>query len=100
MDKTIVWTNEAYLTYEKIISYLLDNFSNKEIERFSNIVQRKINLIASNPNIYRKSQKFTNVHYTIILNRVLLVYRYKPRKKLIEILQFWGARQNPKNFKF
>jgi plasmid stabilization system protein ParE len=100
MVQSIIWTPEATFTYEKVISYILENFSEREVIKFSYVVQKKINLIQINPNTYRKSAKFANVHYTIILTRVLLVYRYHPKKKIIEILQFWDARQNPKRFRF
>lgn len=100
MVQTVVWTTEALFTYEKVIEYLSENFSETDVIKFSTAVINKITLIQLNPYAYRKSEKFANVHFTIILKRILLIYRFRPRKNEIEILQFWDARQNPRKFKY
>lgn len=96
----IIWTLDGIHSFNKVLEYLELNFTDKEINRFVEKVNYKLMLALSNPNMHRRSRKFNNVHYKIVLDRVLLVYRVKPIKQTIEILYLWDARQNPKKFKY
>jgi plasmid stabilization system protein ParE len=95
----IIWTTDGLKSFDEVLNHLSGNFTEHEIQRFVQKVNQKLTLAQGNPLIYRRSDKFTNVHYTIVLKKVLLVYRVKPRKQVIEVLKFWNARQNPKKFK-
>lgn len=100
MAYEVIWTDETRKTYRQIIDYLEIYFSYKEIIRFIEHTLRKIAFIESNPGMYRRSQKASNVYYTNILRRVLLVYRVMPRKKVVQKIVFWDGRRNPKKFKY
>jgi plasmid stabilization system protein ParE len=96
----IIWTHDGLQSFEEVIIYLKNNFTDKEVQRFAAKVNEKLSFVQSNPHMYRRSKKFSNVHFTIILKKVLLVYRAKPRKKVIEVLQFWNGKRNPGTFKY
>lgn len=99
MAYEVVWTKEAEISFQQIVDYLTTNFTEKEVTRLVNTTQDKITLIQFNPYSYRKSGKFRNIHYTIILRKTLLVYKIKPRLKMVELIHFWDGRQNPKKFR-
>ncbi len=94
MAYEIIWSDEAIYSFDKRIKYLEINFSEKEIIRFAKATLKKLELIEANPGAYRKSSRNTNIHYTNILGRVILVYRVKPRAKIVELIHFWDGRQN------
>lgn len=100
MVKEVVWTVRATTTYWEVIDYLAAEFSEKTVIDFVTTVHNKIELISANPMLFRKSISQKNVFITVIHKRLTLTYRYKPLKKRIELLVFWGTRKNPKNFPY
>ncbi len=48
----------------------------------------------------RPSAKRKNIRIGILDKHTQIVYHYKPRKKQIELLLFWGMKQNPAKFKY
>ncbi len=100
MVKEVVWTFRASKTYWEVIEYLSTDFGEKVVADFVTRVHNKIELIASNPFLFKKSSSQRNVFITVIHKRLTLTYRYKPIKKRVELLVFWGTRQNSSNFHF
>ncbi len=95
MVKEVVWTARASKSYWQIIEYLAMEFGDNTVSAFVTTVHNKIELIASNPYLFRKSFSQTNVFITVIHKRTTLSYRYRPVKKRIELLIFWSTRRNP-----
>lgn len=100
MVKEITWTITASKTYWQIIDYLSVEFGDAVVSDFATRVHSKIDLIASNPYIFRKSFLKKNVFITVIHKRVTLVYRYRPVLKKIELLVFRNTRRNPSKFRY
>ncbi len=99
MVNEIIWSPLAIETYESIIDYLLLNFGEKAAITFVQLVDEMIWLIASNPKMFRKSSKKVDVYLASIRKKVTLFYRFKPAKKQVELIVFWG-KQNPVNLPF
>jgi len=100
MVQKIVWTPKAIETYDSVINYLLTNFSEKEAERFTDLIQNKLSLIRAYPLMFRPTANLRNTFRTVIHKRVVLVYQYKPRKKEVQLLHFWSTWMNPQKFKY
>ncbi len=100
MVKEVVWTIRASKTYWEVIEYLSSDFGEKVVSDFVTRVHNKIELISSNPFLFKKSSSQRNVFITVIHKRLTLTYRYRPFKKRIELLVFWRTRQNPSNFHY
>lgn len=96
----ILWTDEAKLSFDKIIAYLKANWSEKEIKQFLNRTNDVLATLKRYPEMFRASTKRKNVHIAILNKHTKMVYHYKPGKKRIVLLQFWGMKQNPARFKF
>lgn len=92
MVKKIIWTPEAQETYQNIISYLLENWSEKEIEKFVSITEKIIESIAHQPLMFRRSEKY-NFHEAVITKHNILIYVVKT--DCIDLISFWDTRQNP-----
>jgi len=100
MVKEVVWTFRASNTYLQIIDYLLSEFGSAVVSDFVTSVHDKIELIASNPYLFRKSPAQKNIFITVIHKRVTLSYRYRPVLRRIELLVFWDTRRNPSKFPY
>jgi hypothetical protein len=98
MVKEVVWTMWASKTYWQVVEYLSAEFGNTVVSEFVTRVHDKIELISSNPFLLKKSASKKNVFITVIHKRLTLTYRYRPLKKRIELLVFWGTRQRPSKF--
>jgi plasmid stabilization system protein ParE len=86
MVQKIVWSDKAINTYESIIEYLLENFTEREAEQFTELILDKLALIKVFPTMFRRTKVLPNTFRTVIHRRVILVYRYKPWKSLMGCL--------------
>lgn len=100
MVTEVVWTIRASKIYWDVIKYLSDEFGEKVVVDFVSTVHDKIELITSNPFLFKKSSSQKNVFITVLHKRLTLTYRYWPLKKRIELLVFWGTRKNPSKFPY
>ncbi len=92
MDCKINWTPRAWQTFKANIDYLQEAWTEKEISSFVVLVDKKLNNLSKNPEIGNpRNKKHQNIRSTLVHKRVLLVYKYKPLKKEIDLLVFWNA---------
>jgi plasmid stabilization system protein ParE len=99
MVQKIIWSPLAIKTYITNINYLQQTWTQKEIDKFVDATERKLELLKSQPNIGALTNKRLHVRKTLIGRRILLIYRYKPRKDEIELLQFFNTWQHPGKIK-
>ncbi len=95
MDKKVVWTLKATKSFEKILDYLQNNWTDREIENFINSTNSILQLLKSNHVKFRSSGKRPNTHEVLITKHNLLIYRIG--KKNIELIMFFDTRSHPKN---
>ena len=93
----ISWTPTARRTYFKVLDYLAENWTKREVVNFINEVENLLNQITNNPEMFQASRKKKNVRKALITKHNTLYYRIKPRKKELELITFWDNRQNPIN---
>lgn len=96
----ILWTDTAKISFSKIVEYLEYAWTEREVEKFVSRVSEMIATLKRYPEMCRPSNKRKNVRIAILDKHTQIVYHYKPRKKQIEILLFWGMKQNPAKFKY
>ncbi|GDX53309.1 hypothetical protein LBMAG27_23560 [Bacteroidota bacterium] len=93
MAKKIIWTPQAEKSFDRIIIYLRENWTQKEIEKFLLLTNKIIENISEHPDMFRRSSRI-NIHEAIITKHNLLLYCVK--KNQIDLLAFWDTRQHPK----
>ncbi len=99
MALKVIWSPQAIETFSEIVDYLHKYWTEKEVTNFVRQSNKIIEHICYNPGMYRESEKKKHQHRAFIFKPVSLVYRYKPRKKEIELITFWNNRRNPKKLK-
>jgi len=97
----IAWTATAIKTFEECIKYIQDRWTDREIKNFAALVDDKIKLLSTQPNIGRpRNKKHPDIRITILHKRVSLIYRVTAKSKRIEILFIWNNYKHPARLKF
>ncbi|HAL80959.1 MAG TPA: hypothetical protein DCO83_00995 [Mucilaginibacter sp.] len=91
----IIWTKQAIRGYDKIINYLEENWSEKEVSNFVNEADRFFELLISHPEILQRTERHKNVYRGPINRLTIITYRVKPVNKQIELISIRGSRQKP-----
>ncbi len=96
----IRWTDSARSSFDKIVEYLKQNWTEREIEKFIKRTSEVLSTLKRYPEMCRPSLKKKNVRIAILNKHTQMVYHYKPGKKQIEVLLFWGMKQDPSKFRY
>ena len=99
MVEKITWSKEATNSFFEVCTYLSDTWTIREVERFEKRLKEKIAVLRTNPRLGTRTGKYPNIHKTLLHKKVLLIYRYKPVKIEIVLLNFWNTQQNPARLK-
>ena len=91
----ISWTPTARKTYFNVLDYLEEAWSKREVQNFADEVEKVLNQITENPDMFEASGKKKNIRKGYITRHNALYYRVKPGKKELELLTFWDNRQDP-----
>ena len=89
----IEWTDNALSELKVTFDYIKNNWTERELRKLSNEIERTVNLISNNPNLFPTTES-RNVRKAVIKKLNTLYYREKGNKR-IEILSFFSNRQNP-----
>jgi plasmid stabilization system protein ParE len=95
MALRIVWSIRAEQGYERIVRYLEENWTEKEVSAFVQETMHFLSLLSENPKMLQKSAKSRNLYRGPINRLTMLTYRVKPRKKVIELVNIRSTRQKP-----
>lgn len=94
MALKVFWTKRAEKSFQKVIEYLQENWSEKEIRNFVKKTFTIINYISERPRMFPYSPQ-QDIYNAVITKQTNLIYRIVEDKQ-IDILFFWDNRQNPK----
>ncbi len=97
MALEIIWSQEADNNLAAIISYLENNWTEKELKKFASILEEKINLIAEYPLSGKQSQRLHGTRECILTKHNTLFYVVN--KTNLYIVSIWDNRQNPDKLK-
>jgi len=97
MGFEIIWTRNAIETFQERIAYLEEHWTEKEIYAFTKRVNEFLQLLETQPSIFRKSTKKKDTHIGLLLKQVSVVYRFKRKGGKIELIAFIDNRNNPQN---
>lgn len=95
MALTLVWTKRAILGYDKIVRYLEQNWTDKEVRNFVKESDEFFELLSQYPELLQGTDKLKNVYRGPMNKLTIITYRVKPRKQQIELINIRGARQKP-----
>lgn len=94
----IFWTDFALDELAQTIKYLEENWTEKEIKKFSLKLEETIAFISENPYSFQVSDFAKEVRRAIILTYNTLYYRIVSNS--VEVISLFSHRQDPKKRKF
>ena len=89
----IRWTDNALKELAETIAFLETNWTEKELRKLSNALDKTLNLISQNPYLFQSSDFKKDIRRAVILSLNSLYYRIKDQD--VEILSFFSNRQKP-----
>jgi plasmid stabilization system protein ParE len=95
MDVKLVWTKRAIQGYDRIIKYLAEEWSEKEVKNFVRETIHFFDLLRENPKMLESTGKHRNLYRGPINRLTIVTYRYKPRKQEIVLINIREARRKP-----
>ena len=96
----VSWTPTARKTYFKVLEYLDEAWTKREIQNFVDKTEKVLNLIVIDPEMFEASRKKKIVRKGLITRHNTLYYRIKIRKQEIELITFWDNRKNPEKLAY
>jgi plasmid stabilization system protein ParE len=93
----IFWSDESLKNLNSIIKYLELNWTEKEIKKFLDHLDKRIQLISKNPLIFPSTMKSRNIHKSVLSKQTSIFYRVSDNQ--IEILSIFDNRQDPNKLK-
>jgi len=97
MASTVRWSKEAKTTYENVIAYLKENWTDKEIITFINRTEFILTIISHQPYLY-KASNHKKIRKAVIGKQNSLFYLVRGSE--IYLLSFWDNRRDPKKNKY
>jgi plasmid stabilization system protein ParE len=93
----LLWSERALGDLRKIIEYLTENWTDKEIQNFARRLDKRLDLIASNPFLFPKTGKRKNIRKSVLTKHTVIYY--EAGKESVTIATLFDPPQNPKKLK-
>lgn len=95
MALELVWSKRANQGYARIVKYLEDEWTDKEVQNFVRETKHFFDLLKMNPRILEPSNSHKDLYRGPINRLTILTYRYNPRAKKIVLINIRDARKKP-----
>ena len=93
----LLWSDRALADLQNIINYLTENWTPKEIQNFARRLDKRLDLITTNPGLFPKTAKRKNVRRSVLTKQTVIYYETK--ENIINIVTLFDPRQNPKKLR-
>lgn len=93
MALKIVWTPKAEKGLDNVLEYLEKNWTQLEILNLEQNLKELLERICKYPKICPETKNYKNLHKGFVDKNNYIIYRVRPKKKGIEIINFRGTKQ-------
>jgi plasmid stabilization system protein ParE len=93
----LLWSDRALEDLRKIIDYLEENWTYREIQNFARKLDKRLDLIVSNPRLFPKTSNRKNIRKSVLSKHTVIYYELA--KDSVTIATLFDPRQNPKKLK-
>ena len=87
------WSDEALNNLKGIINYLEFNWTNREIKKFAQLLEKQLKRIKENPLLFAESEKSNGLRRSVLSKQTTIYYRVNNNE--IRIISLFDNRQNP-----
>ena len=89
----LIWSDEALNNLKGIIDYLENRWTNREIKKFAQLLDKQFKLIKNNPFLFAESDKSNGLRKSVLSRQTTIYYRIIDYE--IRIITLFDNRQNP-----
>jgi len=93
MALKIIWSDEARESLAHILTYLEENWTEKELSSFARILEKQLSIISNKPRTYKKSERLLGTRECLLSKHNSLFYIAD--KNNLHIVSLWDNRQEP-----
>lgn len=93
----LMWSDRALSDLKNIIDYLTENWPQKEIQNFARRLDKRLDLISVNPNLFPLTSKRKNVRKSVLTKHTVIYYRAE--SNVVTIVTLFDPRQHPKRLR-
>jgi plasmid stabilization system protein ParE len=89
----IIWTSRALSDLKNIVTYLEENWTVKEIQKFARLLDLQLNRLIIHPFLFPNSNKYKKIRKSVLTRQISIYYRVTNHE--IQIITLFDNRQNP-----
>ena len=89
----IIWSDEALNNLKSIIEYLENNWTEREIKKFAQLLDKWLSLLASNPYSFPATNHPKKLRKVVISKQTSIFYQ--PFENHVRIVSLFDNRRNP-----
>ena len=89
----IVWSVHALNELKTTFEYLENNWTEREMSKLANDIDKILSLISNNPKLFPISRR-TQIRRAV-LGKLNIIYYRELENQSVEIISFFSTRQNP-----
>ncbi len=93
MEIKIIWTPQAVKGLDRVIGYLEEEWTAKEILNLEQLINDFLERISKFPKLYPVAGKRKNIRKGLVDKNNYIIYKVQPRKRVIELINFRGTKQ-------
>jgi plasmid stabilization system protein ParE len=93
----LIWSEEALNNLKGIIDYLESKWTEREIRKFAQLLDKQLNLIHENPFLFAVSDKSHGLRKSVLTRQITIYYQIINYE--IRIITLFDNRQYPKKLK-
>jgi len=93
----LMWSDRALADLQNIIDYLTENWTQREIQNFARRLDKRLDLISVNPNLFPRTTKRKNLRKSVLTKHTVIYY--KTESNFVTIVTLFDPRQNPKRLR-
>jgi plasmid stabilization system protein ParE len=95
----IIWSKESKRQFDKIVSYLRAEWTEKEVNKFVQKLREFEKVVCLFPQLYAESNKKPEFRRAVITKHNSVIYKIDGEKGLIRVYTIFDNRQSPKKLK-
>jgi plasmid stabilization system protein ParE len=93
----LFWSDRALDDLQNIINYLREKWTQKEIRNFVRRLDKRLELISSNPRLFPKTNKRRNIRRSVLTKHTVIYY--ESTENSVTIVTLFDPRQHPKKLR-
>jgi len=93
----LFWSDRALEDLQKIIDYLDEKWTQKEIRNFVKRLDKRLELISTNPRLFPKTVRRKNVRRSVLTKHTVIYY--ETAESTVTIVTLFDPRQHPRKLR-